>query len=151
MKEKFLATALVLGLVAPAALAAPASGGESRSRRVEKMYVGFSGIAQNVGGETVVTPSPSPSSSLTFRAKGDESFVRLEVVDDVGERVRAFVTYDRDGDGRPDGDVDLCGSTKKPIAIGKGSRVIVDLYAGTCANGQPSAVSRGTVRVQFSR
>ncbi|MDQ4145685.1 MAG: hypothetical protein M3198_18455, partial [Actinomycetota bacterium] len=142
-----LRAAVVLGLV-PTVLALPARGGESGTRRVDKAYVGFSGIAQSIGGETIITPSPS--SSLTFRARGDESFVQLKVVDELGARVRAFVTYDRDGDGRFDGVADFCGFTHKPIPIANASRVSVDLYAGTCASGQPSVVSRGMVRVKFS-
>lgn len=110
-------------------------------RVVRIPYEGFRGIA--IEGTTVYPTLPN-SPSMTIEAQPEERHLRVRVVDDFSENVRAIVWLDTNRDWTPEETYDICGRSKR-IPVEPGARIGVDLFAGSCRDRTPSVVTEGTV------
>ena len=87
---------------------------------------------------------PSAPSSLT------ETYVSVEVMDDVNPMAGVRLRWDPDGDGSFDGTY-VCGSTAEPLVIPGGSTIEAWPYIGGDPVGCPgSSATTGTVKFTFS-
>ena len=116
-------------------------------RTLSKSYTGFGGFVVN--GTSVTTRVLDQPPSVVFPARRGERSVSVQVSDKAGASVRGTVGIDIDGDQDPDGYVDFCGKTTRPVPIPNRAIVIVDVYMGTCMNGEPSVVTTGSVTAKF--
>lgn len=142
--RRWTAGLIVAAVIAPAV--SPAGAATATKRVVSREYVGFRGAA--VGGSFVYPTVPS-SPTIGFDAKARETAVSIEVSDASGAQVRAIVWYDATSDGFPEAEFEICGTSGR-LRIPPRAHVGVDLFAGTCAEGGPSAPSTGVVRATFS-
>lgn len=83
----------------------------------------------------------------------DETFVSVEIIDQLGQTVYAELGQDSDGDALSETDIgSVCGKTEEalPVAL-PGTQISIFVMSGTCAdNTTPSIPSSGVVKLTFS-
>jgi hypothetical protein len=89
---------------------------------------------------------------VLFETRLADRYAVVHIEDTAGGKVFATVSQNT-SDGIGDGIIgQLCGETTEPIRLIKpGGRLYVSVFVGTCADGTPSAPSRGVVTVDFYR
>lgn len=119
----------------------------STEKRVLRIpYEGFRGVALE---GTTIYPTLPGSPSITVEAQPGERHLRVQIIDDFGEDVRAVVWHDANRDWTPEETYDICGRSKR-IRVEPGARIGVDLFVGACPGGATSIVTQGTVIATFT-
>jgi hypothetical protein len=145
--RRALAILLVLGLAA-AMMAAPATAAKKKKKkptvrtfevRYENPATGVGGIGGNCVGCPAIPVGPS------------ETFVVIEIEDDVSPSGYIDLAYDSDGDGIQNlgAGPTVCGSTPEPVAVEPG--VSYTAWPWVAGIGCPGSSSfAGTIKVMFS-
>jgi hypothetical protein len=120
--------------------------------RVVELTYDSPGVGVALMGDSGGYPIGFPSSA-DMPTSAEERYVTVEIVDGSGQKVSASLSQsDQDGDGFVDDlGESFCGATEEPIEFEPGT-TIVGVYAhnGTCADGTPSIMTTGTVKLTFS-
>lgn len=158
--KRAIAAALAVGLLG-GAMVAPAEAGRKKKRkppvpvkveRVIELAYDAPGIGLAIMGDSGGYPIGFPEVS-EIATSAEERYVSVEIVDSSGQAVSAeLASPDADGDGFVDTIASLCGSTTEPIELPEPGTTISGIYAhnGTCADGTPSVMTTGTVKVTIS-
>ena len=104
------------------------------------------------GGACLNDPT-MPFACISIVPPGAEfTYVKIEVADASGQKAGGFMSQqDADGDGLSDGYGEFCGAHAAPVALElPGAPLGVSLYPGVCADGSPSVVTSGVIKLTFS-
>lgn len=144
--RKLLVAAAVAGLVVGSVATAEAGkkkAPKKTTRVAEAAYVAparfyWAPTGDNIGG-------------ASFPTGAGESYVSVEVQDDLGMDVSAAVGQDPEGDGTV-ATTSFCTSTEEPLPITPGVEVTVFVYVGPCTSPAPAPAfaSQGKVIATFS-
>ena len=160
--KRAIAVALALGLLVGAFVGTAEAAKKKKKKklvRVEEVleveYQGGNlGVATPVstGGACLVDPSLPFSCKEVIPTKPGMKYIKIEVTDATGQAAGGFISQqDADGDGLNDGYGEFCGAHAEAVPLELESAPVgVSLYPGACADGTPSIVTTGTIKVTFS-
>lgn len=160
--RKALAVALSLGLLA-GAFAMPAEAAKKKKKKkpvkvervVEVAYsapgLGVSGPDGTASGGLCPFADPTTQECIEIPVELGEKYVSVELTDTTGQMVAGYISQgDQDGDGIGDLYGEFCGAHEEPVEMLAVAPLRVSFYNGACADGTPSIVTAGTIKVTFS-
>lgn len=119
-------------------------------RVVEIKYDHPSASVAPVGG----FPTNWPEGGTEIPLGADDIYIKIEVTDQAGQKVSGFISQgDLDGNGvNDDGYANFCGAHPEPVPLSAPGQTIIGVYlaSGVCADGTPSVMTTGTIKVTLS-
>lgn len=151
--RKLVVSSLIIGLVAGALLVAPAEAKKKKkkSKKVERVVEGtYDNPAIGIPG---VVGTSSAGGAVEVALGPTESFISVEITDDIGAAVTATMSQDTDPS-TPSWEIfaTICGKTEEPIAVEPGVPVRVSVYTIPGPD-QPSCTgpaTSGTIKATLS-